>query len=414
MDWLASAASYDPYANSGSGVLGEKDATSVFDALLQQQNGMETLSNQFLQTGIDHYQNKKYKEAAKLFESSIGLSPNSSYNVDTSKYLVQSYLKLGQNDKAFNVYKKAIERNPDRDDLRSALGKLYYAEDRYAEVGGTISGSREGQPQHAQIGILSAKPCSKSKTTAKPSISSAKSTVSNRKAMPVTTAWEKCMPRPRIMKRPSYISRRRWSLEPTFYEALAEIGYTYADMGEIENARETEERLEALDEALSSTLRYYINEKEPPRIAFAFSTSSFPYSMSKGYAVSAIGSYLENGGAQKSVTMEFLFTKDMDPVSVENRFNWNISRALSDNIAKTYNFGDVIPATEISLDPYPDYVIYDKNSQTATVGFTLRQNESADGTIDPSHIIFKFDGEDIYGVSMDQDGDEYSGFSRSA
>jgi hypothetical protein len=104
----------------------------------------------------------------------------------------------------------------------------------------------------------------------------------------------------------------------------------------------------------------------------------------------------------------------MDPASIEDRFNWSISRALSANIAETYNFGDTIPATEISLAPYPNYVIYDKDSLTATVGFTIRQNETADGTIDPSHIVFKFDGEDMFGVSMDPGGDEYSGFSRSA
>ncbi|MGV7222913.1 MAG: tetratricopeptide repeat protein, partial [Nitrospinales bacterium] len=82
--------------------------------------------------------------------------------------------------------------------------------------------------------------------------------------------------------------------------------------------------------------------------------------------------------------------------------------------AKTYNFGDEIPPTEINLESFPDYVIYDQDALTATVGFTIRQNETADGTIDPSHIIFKFDGEDVYGVSMDPDGDEYSGFSGSA
>jgi hypothetical protein len=130
--------------------------------------------------------------------------------------------------------------------------------------------------------------------------------------------------------------------------------------------------------------------------------------------VSAIDAYLENAGAEVSVTMEFLFTKEMDPASIENRFNWNISRASSANIAETYNFGDVIPTTEVTLEPVPDYVIYDPDSLTATVGFTIRQNQTADGTIDPSHIVFKFEGEDMYGVAMDPDGDEFSGFSRSA
>ena len=413
MDWLASAALYDPYAHSGSGVLDEKDATSVFDALFQQQNGMETLSNQFLQTGIDHYQNKKYKEAAKSFEASIGLSPNSSYNVDTSKYLVQAYLKLEQNEKAFNVYKKAIEQNPDRDDLKSALGKLYFAEGRYAESVEQYRGAVQVNPS----------------TTNRYSLGEALLKVENyseaeyqfrevNRLEPKSYAGDyglgKMYAQTENYEKAIQHFENVLNLEPTFYDALAEIGYTYADMGEIEKARETEERLETLDEDLSATLKYYIDEKEPPRIAFAFATSTFPYNMSKGYAVSAINSYLENAGAQLSMTMKFVFSKEMDPASIEDRFNWSISRASSANIAKTYNFGDTIPSTEISLAPYPDYVIYDSDTFTATVGFRIRQNETGDGTIDPSHIVFKFDGQDTFGVSMDPHGDEYSGFSQSA
>ena len=413
MDWLVSASLNNAFYDSGSGVFGEKDPSAIFDALLQQQNGLETISNQFLQTGIDHYQNKKYEEAAKFFEASISLSPNSSYNADTTKYLVQAYLKLGENEKAFGTYKKSIARNPDRDDLRSALGKLYYAEGRFDESVEQYQAAVQVSPSATNrysLGeaLLKVENYSQAEYQfMEVKRLEPKSHVGDYglgKMYAQTEAYDKAIAH----------FEKAFALRPDFYDALAEIGYTYADMGEIDKARETEERLEDLDEDLSSTLKYYIDEKEPPKIAFAFSTSSFPYSMTKGYSVAAIDSYLENAGAQLSVNMKFVFTKDMDPASIENRFNWSVSRASSSNIAQTYNFGDTIPSTEISLAPFPDYVIYDKDSLTATVGFTVRQNETADGTIDPSHIVFKFDGEDIFGVSMDPDGDEYSGFSRSA
>ena len=155
----------------------------------------------------------------------------------------------------------------------------------------------------------------------------------------------------------------------------------------------------------------YIDTVEAPQIMFAWSTSSFPYKAGPNYPVSVIDSYLENAGAEKTMTMEFMFTKAMDVSSVLDRFNWTISRASSSNIAETYNFGDEIPATEITLPDYPDYVTYDTSTYTATVGFTIRQNETADGTIDPSHIVCRFDGEDAYGVAMDEEADELSGFS---
>jgi tetratricopeptide (TPR) repeat protein len=413
MDWLASASLNNAFYDSGSEVFGEKDPSAIFDALLQRQNGMETLSSQFLQTGIDQYLNKDYTEAAKSFEAAVSLSPNSAYNVDSSKYLVQTYLKLEETDKAIDTYKAAIQRNPDRDDLRSALGQLYYSEERYDESVEQYRGAVQVYP-------------------------GATNRYSYGEALIKVENFSEAEYQFREVKRlepQSHVGdyglgklyaqtgdhdkaiahlEDALDLRPDFYDALAEIGYTYADMGDIDKARMVEEKLDEADENLSLTLKSYINEKEPPKIAFAFATSSFPYSSSKGYPVSAIDSYLVNAGAQKSVTMEFRFTKAMDPASVENRFNWNIYRDQNSNIAKTYNYGNELPPTEINLESFPDYVIYDRDALTATVGFTIRQNETADGTIDPSHIVFKFDGEDIYGVSMDPDGDEYSGFSRSA
>ena len=96
-----------------------------------QRNGMENLSNQFLQTGIDQYLNKDYEKAAKSFEAAVSLAPNSTYNVESSQYLVQTYLKLDETGKAIDTYVAAIQRNPERDDLRSSLGQLYYKDEQY-------------------------------------------------------------------------------------------------------------------------------------------------------------------------------------------------------------------------------------------------------------------------------------------
>jgi tetratricopeptide (TPR) repeat protein len=400
-------------ATVSSGLFEEKDATALFDALLQQQNGMETLSNQFLQTGIDQYLNEDYEKAVKSFEAAVSLAPYSAYNVESSQYLVQTYLKLEETDKAIETYQAAIQRNPDQDSLRASLGQLYYSEARYKEAA-------EQYHSAVQVNPNATNRYSYGEALLKiGNYSQAENQFNQVKRLdPDSYAGDyglgKMYAQDEQYSKAIEHFEKALNLEPAFYDALAEIGYTYADMGEIEKARDVEEDLGKLDEDLALTLNYYIDEKEPPKIAFAFATSSFPYTSPKAFQVAAIDSYLENAGAEVSMTMEFLFTKEMDPTSIENRFNWNISRASSANIAETYNFGDEIPSTEISIELYPDYVIYNKDSLTATVGFTIRQNETADGTIDPSHIVFKFDGEDIYGVTMDQDGDEYSGFSRSA
>lgn len=72
---------------------------------------------------------------------------------------------------------------------------------------------------------------------------------------------------------------------------------------------------------------------------------------------------------------EYDEAEDMDISSVTDRTNWTITRASSNNIAKTYNYGDDIPSTEIGLDYTPDYVIYDDDTCKATIGFTVRQTK---------------------------------------
>ncbi len=395
-----------------AGLFEEKEPSDLFNALTLQQSRLESISNQFLQTGIDQYLNKEYEKAAKSFEAALSIAPNSSYSQATSQHLVQAYLKLKKPDKAIETYQQAIRSNPTDDQLHSALGQLFYAEERYDEAEEQyrlaieinpsaenrysygesllkVNNTNEAEYQFNQVKRLDSE--------------SYAGDYGLGKTFAQSGDYEKAIEH----------FEAALKLDPTFYDALAEMGYAYADMGKIDEARMVQEELQIKDEALASTLQLYIDEKEPPRIAFAFATSSFPYTAPKAYPVSAIDAYLENANAEKTLTMEFLFTKPMDRASVEDRFNWTISRASDSNLAKSYNFGDTIPDTEITLDIYPDYVLYDKDSQTATIGFTISQNETADGTIDPSHIVFKFDGEDIYGVSMDPDADEFSGFSKT-
>lgn len=413
MDLLTSLSGTNSNSNSIAGVLGGSDSSSIFAPLLQQQNGMANLSNQFLKTGIDQYLNKNYKKAVKSFQAAINLAPNSSYNVDSSKYLVQTYLQLGKTDKAIDTYKAAIKRNPKQDDLMTGLGKLYYSEGKYKDSAAQYKAA-------VQINPSASNRFSYGEALIKVgNYSEAEHQFQEVKRLdPENYAGDyglgKLYEQTKQYDKAIAHFRKALELDPTFYDAQAEMGYTYADMGDIDKAKDVLNKLTKNDESQAQTLQEYINQKEPPKISFALSTSTFPYSATKGDQVSSIDSYLQNAGAEMSMTMQFYFSKEMDPASVENTLNWNIARASSSNLAKTYNYGDAIPSTEVTIDSIPDYVVYDKDKQTATVGFTIRQNAAADGTIDPSHIVFKFDGKDAYGVSMDPNGDEFSGFSGTA
>ena len=111
--------------------------------------------------------------------------------------------------------------------------------------------------------------------------------------------------------------------------------------------------------------------------------------------------------------MQFQFNKEMDRESVENIVNWSITRSQEAGAGMAYNFNTGIPSTEVSLTRFPLSVYYDADSWTATVFFSVEQNTSADGTIDPEHIVFSFSGMDADGNEMDEDYDQYMGFCGS-
>ena len=62
------------------------------------------------------------------------------------------------------------------------------------------------------------------------------------------------------------------------------------------------------------------------------------------------------------------------------------------------------------MPPIPAQVTYDPTKLQATVYFSISQNAAlADGTLDPSHLVFKFSGVDEFGNKMDPAADEFMG-----
>jgi hypothetical protein len=164
---------------------------------------------------------------------------------------------------------------------------------------------------------------------------------------------------------------------------------------------------------LADTLSRYMYKVDSPKIMFAQSGGTFSFLMPAKTPLSALDTYLATADASKTFTMVLQFDKEMDRESVENVTNWQIARAIGQGPGQAYNFGLSISSTEITLSPLPQSVYYDEKNLTATVFFNIQQNASADGTIDPMHIEFKFSGEDIFGYELDPDHNQFTGFSGS-
>jgi len=384
---------------------------NLFITAYQRQQALESLSNNALSAGLDLYRKKDYKAAAKTFQRAIDLAPQSNLAPDACNYLSMSYLKQGEPDKAIDAYKKWIQLNPGQADPHLKLGNLYFSQKQHSEALEEFSQAVSLDP-------------------------SAKNRYSLGQAYLFMDRYSEAETQFRHVQRLqpkdpagyygmglAYSKQGRHEnavkmfdqairLDREFYDAYAEKGYAYADMGNMDGAQKIFEFLEDEDPDLADMLSRYIYKVDPPKIVFASALeSTFSYQSPRKSLVSGLDSYLENANAEKAFKMVFHFDKEMDRASVEDRFNWTIQRSLMDGSGTAYNLGLSVPDTEVGITSFPDYVYYDANTLSATVHFTIQQNESADGTIDPSHIEFKFRGEDKWGLSMDKDADQFTGFS---
>jgi len=385
---------------------------NLFISITQQQSQLDDLANKALSNGINLYIQKDYEGAAKEFQRSIGLAPQSQYSVDASNYMANAYLKLNQTEKAIKAYKTSIDLNPYRDDTHITLGNLYFSEKRYKEAEIEYKEAVRLNPiannyyalgqAYLELGQYNDAE-NQFNTVKRLAPDSPNGNFGLGLAYSRQGRFEDAVRQ----------FKEAISLRKDLYDAYAEMGYAYADLGQMDKAQEQVDYIEQERPDLAQLLSLYMYKVDPPKFMFAYSTN-FMYLKSVKTQVSALDSYLANANTSKTFTMKFSFSKEMDRDSVEDRFNWKIGRASGSGPGQAYNFGLPVPSTEISIPPYPDYVFYDSEASTATIYFTIHQNASADGTIDPSHIEFKFNGEDRYGFTMDPERDQFSGFSKVA
>ena len=389
---------------------GGVDPQSMFISSIQQSQQLEQLANTALSQGMDLYRDGKYNEAADAFRRSVALSPTSPYAQTSADYMASSCIKIGRIDKAVDAYKTSMQLDPTSDAPVVKLANLYFAEGRHQEAltqyekavrlnPSAVNYFSLGQAHLARENYLEAE--------------SAFSRVQRMEPQATNGYYGLGQVYNKMERYDDAVFQFKAAIEKDkdFFTAYAELGYTYADMGKMDEAQEMVAFLEENDADLADTLSRYMYKVDPPQIMFASSSGNFLKTLPMRTPLSVLDSYLTNANATQTFTMELQFSKKMDRESVENIYNWSITRANGDNMIDKYNFGFSIPDTEVTPKAYPDFVYYDDRNLTAKLTFSIQQNDAADGTIDPSHIVFKFNGEDVYGNKMNPDFDEYSGFS---
>ena len=375
------------------------------------QANMDSLAATILGQGIDLYQSGKYDQAINAFKRSAALSPFSDNSAKAYDFIGQAYLKQEKTDAAIKTYKEAIRIYPQRDEFHVALGDIYLkkemtqealaeyeaavkinpddAESRYSLGQSYIATGELDKAREQFDAVVRLTPVSAAGYYGLGQVARAEGDL-NEAVAQLTNAI-------RVNK--------------GFELAYVELGSAYADQGEFQKAEDQLRVLEAKSSNKTTTLENYIIQATQPKITIASSPNGFSASLGPGTKVSALSSTLTEANRSKLFAMNVAFSKDMDEASIINPYNWKISRATIRDNGGIYNYGMTPSAKEAEISQTPAYVTYDTDSNTATVYFRLSQNETADATIDPNHIVFKFEGVDAYGKAMDTSADEYAGFS---
>jgi len=384
--------------------------TDIFSATVQQASQLESLANGALSKGIDLYMNKDFEGAIKEFRRSIGLAPNSSYSIDAANYMANAYLALDDPEGAIKAYQTALRLNPFRDDIYNSLGKLYFAEERYKEASEAYEKAVKIWPSaenHYALGqtYMNAGRYTDAEVQFNQVLRKAPHKPDGNFGLGLNYSKQGRYEDAIVQFKESI------GINDDFYDAYAQLGYAYADLGDMDEADKLVGFLEDVDPSLADLLSRYMYKVDPPKFMFAYADSTFNYHLPWKTPLSSLDAYLASPNTAKTFKMVFQFDKEMDRESVENILNWKISRAATSGSGQAYNFGQPIPDTEVRLPPFPEHVYYDAERLTATVYFTLKQNESTDGTIDPAHVEFKFTGKDSYGFTMNAQYDQFTGFS---
>jgi tetratricopeptide (TPR) repeat protein len=405
---IISAAQYSNFMISTAQIDG------LFSAIPTSQKQYDSLSNSSLARGIDRYTSAEYDGAVTEFRRAIALSSFSDNAAKAYDYMAKAYLQDGNTEAAIKTYQEAIKSYPTRDAFHISLGDIYYKQGQLSEAEAEykVAINIDSESTDSRYGLgqvyLNSERVSEAEAQFKKVVS-----LSPRSSIGYYGLGQTYRKMGNYSDALTQLDKAV-SLDRSFDDGFLEQGYTYADMGDMDNARSLVNTLSDNRSSLAGTLREYIYANAAPKISLAYSTNGFKASLGPGTPVADLDSSLSEIQASKAFTMRFSFTKDMDPVSIQNPLNWGISRATGTNAGGAYNWGMPASATEVVFPSLPAGVVYDPETFSADVTFKITQNSEGNGTIDPSHMMFRFYGKDAYGKAMDLAADEYSGISEIA
>ena len=384
---------------------------AMFSALSSRQTQMRAMAQNALSQGATLYTNGNYDAAAQQFKRAIALDPSSGNATQAYDLLATVYIQQDKTDDAIKAYKSSISMVPQDDNAHTKLGNIYFSQANYADAEKEYKSAVNINP-----------------TSSTNLYSLGQVYLFTDRYQDAENAFQKVIKMDPTQYGGYYALGQTYSkegraedaiaqfekvtnLKKDFYNVYIDLGSAYADLGQTDKAQEQLDILNDKAPDLSTHLSTYIDKVTKPKILGAYNTSGFTNSLGPGTEVSLLDPSLASSNASQVFNMVFVFSKEMDTSSVQKSYNWSISKAPSSSPGGGYNWGESLPSTEAQISPIPMSVVYLPDSLTATISFLIDQNADANATMDPSHLVFRFNGTDAYGNAMDPAADEFSGIS---
>lgn len=385
----------------------DSSTMNILDVIAAQSSNTTSVANSALSAGINFYQNKKYDQAARSFKYAAALNPTSS---EAYTYLGYSYSSQGKTKEAISAFKQSLKVDKTQDTLYSTIASLYLQLDQKSDAMQTlkdgIKQNKLNTPAYYTLGQLQAQAgdYASAETNFRQVIKLEPKDGNGYYALGMALngmkQYSDAIPQ----------LEKAISLKENFEAAHYELGRAYNGLGNQDKAQEQIDILNTIGTStafsLSSSLS--LETAKPKMYYYDAVKSSLPLSMGQ-VSLYAIDPGFINPSTTHDVSVSFAFDSDMDPSSVMSTTNWSISKASASTGGGFYT-GLYDTLRNVPVPTIPKQVSYDATTRTATLTFSLTQNASGTGMIDPSHLVFKFKGKDLNGKTMDESADQYDGF----
>jgi Flp pilus assembly protein TadD len=381
----------------------------MFSALLSQQDLRSNVASSAVSSGLNLMQNKNFKAAEAAFRKATALKPD---YVDAYNMLADAYLKQGKSKEAAQAYTISLKLDRNQEQVHINLASIYIDQKKFDDAQKELKAASyispsDPLPQYTLGHLL----------------------LQMEKPVEAETAFRKAV---RLAPKDgnAYYGlglalnkegktddaimqlKRAMELKRDFAPAIAELGKSYSVLGDTDKVQQQIDQLNALQTSQADDFVADLSEliRKPRMTGINSDQSTFSTAYGATSLLALDAELFIQPGSVKELSLTFQFDSEMDTSSVTNTGNWKIGRS-GGGTGGLYDNGTYSPTDRSNLTFMPNRVTYNPVSKEATVYFPLYQNDDATGTIDTSHLTFKFQGKDASGKSMDPTADQYNGFA---